>query len=206
MTARPWTPDHRDALLTRVRAITTGTAVAGCVGALGLAIGFATTAHATTPATKAAGPSTSSGTTTPGGSADSGSRTRPGSSSASAAVAPSQVQVQVLNGVGIAGAARLVAEQLRSAGFDVIGIGNASRMVATSGIVYSPDQVAAFRTLSDATGVTLSSAQGTGTTLTLVVGQDWQGALPAAQAAPQAVPQGRSNGGGTGPQTTTGGS
>jgi hypothetical protein len=198
MTARHWTPDHRDALLTRVTAITTGTAVAGCVGALGLAIGFASTAHATTPATKAASstvPAKSTGVGT-------ASTTPAGGSGSSTAVAPAQVHVQVLNGVGIAGAARLVADQLRSAGFDVVGIGNASRVVATSGIIYSPGQAASFRTLSDATGVTLSSTQGTGSTLILVVGQDWQGALPA----PQSVPQGRNNGGGNGPQATSGGS
>jgi hypothetical protein len=197
MTARHWTPDHRDALLTRVTAITTGTAVVGCVGALGLAVGFATTAHASTPATKAAS-STRPATSTGVGSVT----TTSGGSGSSKAVDPSQVQVQVLNGVGIAGAAHLVADQLRSAGFDVVGIGNAARTVSQSGIIYSPDQVAAFRTLSGATGVTLSSTQGTGPALILVVGQDWQGALPA----PQAVPQGRSNGGNNQPQATSGGS
>jgi hypothetical protein len=197
MTARHWTPDHRDALLTRVTAITTGTAVVGCVGALGLAVGLATTAHASTPATKAASatrPATSPGVGT-------GTTTPSGGSGSSKTVDPSQVQVQVLNGVGIAGAAHLVADQLRSAGFDVVGIGNAARTVGQSGIIYSPDQAAAFRTLSGATGVTLSSTQGTGAALILVVGQDWQGALPA----PQAVSQGRSNGGNQ-PQATSGGS
>jgi hypothetical protein len=198
MNARHWTPDHRDALLTRVTAITTGTAVVGCVGALGLAVGFATTAHASTPTTKAAGTSSSSSTTGVG----TGTTTPAGGSGSGQAVAPAQVQVEVLNGVGIAGAARLVADQLRSQGFDVVGIGNAARAVGTSGIIYSPDQAAAFRTLSRSTGVTLSSAQGTGTALILVVGQDWQGALPA----PQAVPQGRSNGGNNQPQATSGGS
>jgi hypothetical protein len=198
MTARHWTPDHRDALLTRVTAITTGTAVVGCVGALGLAVGFATTAHASTPATKAASstrPATSTGV-------GSGTTTPSGGSGSSKTVDPSRVQVQVLNGVGIAGAAHLVADQLRSAGFDVVGIGNAARTVSQSGIIYSPDQAAAFRTLSSATGVTLSSTQGTGAALILVVGQDWQGALPA----PQAVSQGGSNGGNNQPQATSGGS
>jgi hypothetical protein len=74
--------------------------------------------------------------------------------------------------------------------------------VGQSGIIYSPDQAPAFRTLSASTGVTLSSTQGTGPALILVVGQDWQGALPA----PQAVPQGRSNGGNNQPQATSGGS
>jgi hypothetical protein len=198
MTARHWTPDHRDALLTRVTAITTGTAVVGCVGALGLAVGFATTAHASTPATKSAS------STTPAKSTGVGSATTtPASGSGSSkTVDPSQVQVEVLNGVGIAGAARLVSDQLRSQGFNVVGIGNAPRTVGQSGIIYSPDQAAAFRTLSASTGVTLSSTQGTGAALILVVGQDWQGALPA----PQAVPQGRSNGGNNQPQATSGGS
>ncbi len=203
MTARHWTPDHRDALLTRVTAITTGTAVVGCVGALGLAVGFATTAQATTPTTKAAGSSSRTSTTVPSGTAGVGSgATGSGSSASGTTVDPSQVQVQVLNGVGIAGAAHLVADQLRSAGFNVVGIGNAARTVGQSGIIYSPDQAAAFRTLSSATGVTLSSTQGTGAALILVVGPDWQGALPA----PQAVSQGRSNGGGNGPAATSGGS
>ena len=200
MTARHWTPDHRDALLTRVTAITTGTAVVGCVGALGLAVGFASTAHASTPATKSASSTVPAKSTGVGVGAT--TTTPAGGSGSSKAVDPSQVQVEVLNGVGIAGAAHLVADQLRSQGFNVVGIGNAARTVGTSGIIYSPDQAAAFRTLSTATGVTLSSTQGTGPALVLVVGQDWQGALPA----PQAVPQGRSNGGNNQPQATSGGS
>jgi hypothetical protein len=204
MTPRPWTPDHRDALLTRVTAITTGTAVVGCVGALGLAVGIAATAHAATPTTKAAGSSARTSTTHAGASGTSKSTTTPAGSSGSAStVDPSQVQVEVLNGVGIAGAAHLVADQLRAQGFNIVGIGNAPRTVGQSGIIYSTGQAAAFRTLSSATGVTLSSTQGTGAALILVVGQDWQGSLPAAQAVPQAVPQG---GGNIQPQAASGGS
>jgi hypothetical protein len=202
VSARPWTPESRDALLTRVTAITTGTAVAGCVGALGLAVGLAATAHAT-PSTKAAG------------STRSAPSTASPESPTARTVAPASVQVEVLNGIGIAGAAHLVAQQLRDAGFDVVATGNTNGTVRASGIIYAPGQAAAFHTLSKATGVTLSSPQGTGAVLILVVGPDWQGDLPAAQSAqggqgtggfaqPPAAPQGgSSNGGGV---ATSGGS
>ena len=45
MTARHWTSRHRDDLLTRVTVLTAGTAVLGAVGATGLAVGLAATAH-----------------------------------------------------------------------------------------------------------------------------------------------------------------
>ena len=202
MSARPWTPESRDALLGRVTAITTGTAVVGCVGALGLAVGLAATASAS-PATKAAG-STKPATA---------SAAAPQTPASTDAVAPADIKVEVLNGVGIAGAAHLVAQQLRDAGFDVVSTGNTNGTVRASGIIYGPGQAGAFQTLSKATGVTLSSSQGTGSVLILVVGPDWQGALPAAQsnqsqgngfAQPPSAPQAQgNNGGGT---ATSGGS
>ena len=204
MSARPWTPESRDALLGRVTALTTGTAVVGCVGALGLAVGLAATASAS-PATKAAG-STKPATKSAAAPA------APQAPAASGSVAPADIKVEVLNGVGIAGAAHLVAQQLRDAGFDVVATGNTNGTVRASGIIYGPGQSGAFATLSQATGVTLSSSQGTSSTLILVVGPDWQGALPAAQpqsqgngfSQPQSAPQSRSNNGGG--NATSGGS
>ena len=204
MSARPWTPESRDALLGRVTAITTGTAVVGCVGALGLAVGLAATASAS-PTTKAAG-STKPATKSAAAPAV------PQAPAASGSVAPADIKVEVLNGVGIAGAAHLVAQQLRDAGFDVVATGNTNGTVRASGIIYGPGQSGAFATLSQATGVTLSSSQGTSSTLILVVGPDWQGALPAAQpqsqgngfSQPQSAPQSRSNNGGG--NATSGGS
>jgi hypothetical protein len=204
--AHRWTPEHRDALLARVGRVTAGTAVVSCLGAVGLAVGLGATAQAATTSAKAAGPTAGTvparGTA---GSAGSGSDAR-----GSAVLAPSSVRVEVLNGVGIAGAARLVADQLRQAGFDVVATGNTQGRVAASGIIYAPGQAAAYRLLSDVTGVTLSSGRGTGSTLIVVVGPDWPGELPAAPVAqgsgnlagPPSAPQSR-NGGGT---TTSGGS
>jgi len=204
VSARPWTPESRDALLGRVTAITTGTAVVGCVGALGLAVGLAATANAS-PVTKAAG-STKPATKSAAAPAP---QQAP---AAASAVAPADIKVEVLNGVGIAGAAHLVAQQLRDAGFDVVATGNTNGTVRASGIIYGPGQSGAFATLSKATGVTLSSSQGTSSTLILVVGPDWQGALPAAQSQsqgngfnqPPSAPQGQSNNGGG--NATSGGS
>lgn len=203
MSARPWTPESRDALLGRVTAITTGTAVVGCVGALGLAVGLAATANAS-PATKAAG---STKPATKSAAAPSAPQNRTSAST----VAPADVQVEVLNGVGIAGAAHLVAQQLRDAGFTVVSTGNTNAAVRASGIIYAPGKASSFQTLSQATGVTLSSSQGTSDVLILVVGPDWPGALPATQsnqgngfAQPPSAPQAQGNNGGG--NATSGGS
>lgn len=121
----------------------------------------------------------------------------------------------MLNGVGIAGAARLVAQQLRDVGFDVVSTGNTTSPVRASGIIYGPGQAGAFQTLKKATGVTLSSSRGTGAVLILVIGPDWQGDLPAAQshqsqgngfAQPPSAPQGRSSSNGGSSNATSGGS
>jgi hypothetical protein len=208
VSARPWTPESRDALLSRVTAITTGTAVAGCVGALGLAVGLAATVNAS-PSTSAAG------ATKPAPRSAPAAPSSPEAPATSGDVAAADIKVEVLNGVGIAGAARLVAQQLTDAGFDVVATGNTNGRVRASGIIYAPGQAAAFRTLSTATGVALSSDQGSSATLVLVIGPDWQGDLPAAQsnqgqssngfAQPPSAPQGRSSNGG-GSNATSGGS
>ncbi len=201
MTARPWTPESRDALLTRVTALTAGTAVAGAVGAVGLGAAFAVTTHPksvsrTTTGTSAAAPATS-------GVASTTTKAR--------TVSPSQVRVQVLNGLGVAGAARAVADQLTASGFDVVGIGNApGGAVSASVIVYPPAETEAVRLLAVATGVSAVSPSGTGSVLTLVIGPDWTGTLPAQSnvsqnnvAAPVAPAQ---NGGGGGGMVVSGGS
>ncbi|MDA8435721.1 MAG: LytR C-terminal domain-containing protein [Actinomycetales bacterium] len=175
MNARPWTPESRDALLTRVTALTAGTAVAGAVGALGLGAALAATTHAKSVART----TTSSSAAAATGSSSTGSAAA--STVTPRVVAPRQVKVQVLNGIGVAGAARSVADKLSSAGFDVVAIGNApGGQVSASTIVYAPTEIAAARTLAAATGVGTGSPTGTGSVVTLVIGPDWTGALPAA--------------------------
>jgi hypothetical protein len=176
-----------------VTALTAGTAVAGAVGALGLGAALAATTHAKSVART----TTSSSAPAPTGSTASGA----GTTTTPRTVAPRQVRVQVLNGLGVAGAARAVADQLSSAGFDVVAIGNApGGQVSASTIVYAPAEIAAARTLAAATGVGTGSPTGTGSVVTLVIGPDWTGALPATASgsggtAPAPVPAPQNAGG-----------
>ncbi|MDT0320550.1 LCP family protein [Streptomyces millisiae] len=96
----------------------------------------------------------------------------------SPALRPSEVQVQVLNGTGIAGQAAEVAERLGDAGFTVVGTGNAAGEAARTVVGY-PEGLAeqaellASRLLPAAT--TEPDATGPPGVLTLTVGADFAG-------------------------------
>ena len=208
MNPRPWTTDHRDALLSRVTMLTAGTAVVGAVGAIGLGAGLNASTHYASAAKKSP--------TTPTASTKTVARTtaRAPAAAATKTVAPSQIQVEVLNGTGVAGSARAAASDLTAAGFHVVGIGNApGGPVASTSITYAPGEAAAVRTLEAATGVSAASGTGSGAVLVLTIGPDWTGSKPApvvvAQPAPQQNSQNsnQNNGGGTnGPVVSSGGS
>jgi len=185
---QPWSADHRDALLTRVTALTAGTAVIGAVGAIGLGVGIAAAAQPKATATHKA-------TATP----------------ATAPVTP----VAPATGSGQQGSgATLTADQeLSTAGFQIAGVGNLRNgPIGTSTIVYPSSLAAEAKVLARATGITALDPSGSGSAVMLVVGQDWTGNvitasgstihadLPAPPAAPQNV------GGGGGGQATSGGS
>ncbi|MGD9956702.1 MAG: hypothetical protein AB7O74_12450 [Candidatus Nanopelagicales bacterium] len=55
MQHRHWTPDHRDAVLRRVSAVTIGTAVVGAAGAFGLGFGMVSAAAAADAVKSSAG-------------------------------------------------------------------------------------------------------------------------------------------------------
>lgn len=181
MQHRPWTPNHRDALLGRVSRLTAGTAVVGTVGAVGLAAGLGVTASAaaststsTTRSTTAqpvqAHTSTGSDAASSSGSSKGSSTTSSGSSRASRAA----LQVQVLNGSGIQGAAAAEAQRLTQQGFTVVGIGNAPRVARTL-IAVSAHDIAGARTLADATGVGPIATADTNGYVVLILGPDWTG-------------------------------
>ena len=196
MNPRPWTSDHRDALLLRVTVLTACTAVVGAVGAVGIGVGMA---EATQPkVTPHKATSTTSGV---------GAVPLPASiTAASRSLTPAQVKIQVLNGTGVPGAAHAAASDLTAAGFTVVGIGNApSAPVSTTSIVYGPGQADAAQLLGSATGVTTVSATGSGSTLVLIVGADWTGSQPV-QLAPAPANAGNGGGGGRGVQAVSGGS
>jgi LCP family protein required for cell wall assembly len=110
------------------------------------------------PATSAA-PSTSAAPTTP-------------------AVVPSSVQVQVLNGSGTSGLAAKAASALTSAGYRVVGTGNADTSKYTQTQVRygagASDAAAALAAAVPGAATSASSAVAAGT-VQLVLGSDWSG-------------------------------
>jgi LCP family protein required for cell wall assembly len=88
-------------------------------------------------------------------------------------VAPSAIRVKVLNGTGVAGAAKTAAAQLTAAGFDVVSTGNAPTSVTTSTISAPSAYGESLRTLSYATSITGTTLSGSGSVLTITVGADW---------------------------------
>lgn len=90
-------------------------------------------------------------------------------------VAPEDVTVRVLNGVGIDGLARKVGGELESAGFQLLDPTNGPRTTTTT-VRYGPDQAAAAKTLGAAVpGAVLQPDAGT--TLDLVVGDNYTGVV-----------------------------
>ena len=92
-------------------------------------------------------------------------------------VAPEDVTVRVLNGVGLDGLARKVGGELQSAGFRTLEPTNADR-TATTTVRYAPAQAAAARTVGAAVpGAVLQPTTDPGTTLDLVVGANYTGVV-----------------------------
>lgn len=91
-------------------------------------------------------------------------------------VAPEEITVTVLNGSGVPGRAREVADALTAQGFTVVSVGDADRPdYATSEVRFGPDSTEAAKTvlaaLTGSTGVEAADA----TTITIVVGANYSG-------------------------------
>jgi len=88
-------------------------------------------------------------------------------------VAPQEVQVRVLNGVGVNGLGRKVSGDLQTAGFTTVEPTNAPS-TATTTVRYSPDNRAAALTLAAAVPGAVLQADAS-TALDLVVGSNYTG-------------------------------
>ncbi|MDQ1695482.1 MAG: hypothetical protein QOJ03_835 [Frankiaceae bacterium] len=123
-----------------------------------------------------------------------GTEPRPsGSPSPSASplvVAPSAIHVRVLNGTGQSGLAHKVADELRSRGFVVDGVGDANSSAYTSSIVrYGVDRNESSQTLTAAVPGSNRQQDGTlGSTLELIVGSDYAGTRSVTISSPTATP------------------
>jgi hypothetical protein len=93
-------------------------------------------------------------------------------------VAPANVPVRVLNGTGVKGAAAKAADDLRAAGFNVVGVGDAdSANYAQTLVRYGAQRVQSSQTLAAAvTGSVRQSDDGLGNVVELVVGANYSGA------------------------------
>jgi hypothetical protein len=93
-------------------------------------------------------------------------------------VAASHVHVRVLNGTGEKGAAGRAADDLRAAGFDVVGVGDAdSNEYAQTIVRYGPERVESSQTLAAAVpGATRLADDGLGRIVQLIVGTNYTGA------------------------------
>jgi hypothetical protein len=209
MTRHGWSAEHRDALLSRVTLLTASTAVVGAVGAVALGAGLAA---ATPVASKAPAPAPSTkpaakSATKPSATASSGSDVAGvgGSGQSNAALAPQDIEVAVLNGTGVEGAAHAAAGDLRKSGFRISATGNYQGRVSQSIIGYPAGMKASAQLLADATGVSQIQQADTGGQIVLVVGADWQGSKPVVQAPPpDQSGNGGGNGGGNGPVSSGG--
>jgi LCP family protein required for cell wall assembly len=106
---------------------------------------------------------------------------------------PSKVKVEVLNGSGVQGIASQAAADLTSRGFQVTGTGNAASFAYTESVIEysSAADMAQVNTLKQVlTNVTdLHVASLTPGTVALVLGSDFTGLAPAAQASPAPTTQ-----------------
>lgn len=95
-------------------------------------------------------------------------------------VAPESISVRVLNGTGADGIATSAAAKLTKQGYNVIGIGDAESADFTSTVVrYDIAGEEAARTVAASIpGATRVKRAGLGTTVEVVVGQDWPGVTP----------------------------
>ncbi len=95
-------------------------------------------------------------------------------------VAPESIYVRVLNGTGEDGIATTAAAKLTKQGYNVIGIGDAETSDFLSTVVrYDVAGSEAARTVAASLpGATRVKRAGLGTTIEVVVGQDWPGVSP----------------------------
>ena len=95
-------------------------------------------------------------------------------------VAPGSISVRVLNGTGADGIATRAAAKLTKQGYNVIGIGDADSTDYLSTVVrYDVAGEEAARTVAASLpGATRVKQLGLGTTIEVVVGQDWPGVSP----------------------------
>jgi LCP family protein required for cell wall assembly len=87
---------------------------------------------------------------------------------------PSEIKVAVLNATNTVGLAKTAADDLRAVGYDVIKVGNSTKRLATSEILYKSSQAEAAKVLGAQTGITkLTLDNSLVSPIVLLAGTDW---------------------------------
>ncbi|GAB3962164.1 LCP family protein [Actinoallomurus acanthiterrae] len=108
-------------------------------------------------------------------------------------VAPRDIDVRVVNGVGTVGLAAKAAGDLRDAGFGASVVPGTRHGVETTVIQYAPGREDSAKTLKAAIpGARLKEVAGLGSRLQVVVGSSWSGAKKVTVDAPAKAPAGDS--------------
>jgi LCP family protein required for cell wall assembly len=113
-----------------------------------------------------------------------------------AAVKPSTISLLVLNGSGVPGLGKKLADQLRGQGYVIKRIGNAdsfgydtTEILAHSAVPLAGERLRSDLKLSAATLTPAPLASGAGTDLTVVIGRDYATALAGAASTPSSAPK-----------------
>ena len=94
---------------------------------------------------------------------------------ATVAPKPSEISLSVLNATGTVGLAKTAADDLRAKGYQVIKVGNSTKRLTQSEILYQASQFEAAKVLAAQTGITkLIQDDSLVSPIVLLVATDWK--------------------------------
>lgn len=99
----------------------------------------------------------------------------PAASVTTVAPKPSDISLSVLNATSTVGLAKTAANDLRAKGYDIIKVGNSSKRLTSSEILYQTSQFEAAKVLAAQTGITkLTEDNSLVSPIVLLVATDWK--------------------------------
>ena len=88
---------------------------------------------------------------------------------------PSEISLSVLNATSTVGLAKTAADDLRAKGYDIIKVGNSTKRLTSSEILYQSSQLEAAKVLAAQTGITkLTQDDSLVSPIVLLVATDWK--------------------------------
>jgi hypothetical protein len=97
---------------------------------------------------------------------------------------PADISLSVLNATKTVGLAKTAASQIEAMGYNVIKVGNSTKRLTQSEILYKSDQLEAAKVIAAQTGITkLTLDNSLVSPIVLLVGTDWKGGKVAASSA-----------------------